>query len=239
MKPPTYFSNDHVAPVVAATPEPPGPSESDLLCYDPSDESHQLIAGGILILVLCVLGLFCINCYRATSLYRLEVRQNEASRDTARALQSLRQDIAGLRRDLQQTRFQETEDTIDRILSRVPTPLFHQRDFPSPPAWRPGSWILPSAPPQYTEDDSAPSATSSPARQATADTTMAPVPPMEVPRARAINVTPEAIRRAVKDMTGQDVVHLDLDAAAEEATRQARVWALYDTYEARPCRGAC
>ena len=90
-----------------------------LICFDPNDDTHLLLAGMVAAIAMIFTTFFCINCHRASSLYDLN-ETYKGERDAAsQRFNKLKRDVIALQRDIHQLQFQETESTISRILSRT------------------------------------------------------------------------------------------------------------------------
>ena len=90
-----------------------------LICFNPDDDMHLLLAGMAMAIATIFTTFFCLNCRRAHSLYDLNETYKK-ERDTAsQRFDRLKRDVIALRRDIHQLQFQETESTISRILSRT------------------------------------------------------------------------------------------------------------------------
>ena len=90
-----------------------------LLCFDPNDDTHLLLAGMMAAIVTIFTTFFCINCHRASSLYDLNETYKSERDAAAQRFNRLKRDVVALQRDIHQLQFQETESTISRILSRT------------------------------------------------------------------------------------------------------------------------
>ena len=90
-----------------------------LICFDPNDDTHLLLAGMATVITAVFTTFFCLNCRRANSLHDLNETYKRERDVASQRFHRLKRDVIALRRDIHQLQFQETESTISRILSRT------------------------------------------------------------------------------------------------------------------------
>ena len=106
-------------PTSTEVPTVEGSTVDSLICFNPNDDTHLLLAGMFAAMVAVFTIFFYANCRRANSLYDLNETYKSERDAASQRFNRLKRDVIALRRDIHQLQFQETESTISRILSRT------------------------------------------------------------------------------------------------------------------------